>query len=218
METYIKEENFFKCLTWVCHTLCGLCISILVGDNFLFNEYDSSIIHRSCAKIPKCIIVEHSTTTLFFNKMYVCVHLVLVFVGIGINIAIFLKQRQLESQESCWRDCFVTFDKSDVNIIRKSKQPRILWRFRRNVVSPLASFSSFIASVLYNFPAAYIFLNITSNGPSVLGDLYLFSFHCVYFLWLNLIESIFSPTLRSSLLNVLPINPWFRHEYHAVVV
>ena len=53
--------------------------------------------------------MEHSTTTLAFNNLYAAMHLVLFFVGIGINFAIFLKQRQLESQQS-GGDCFVTFD------------------------------------------------------------------------------------------------------------
>ena len=90
-----------------------------------------------------------------------------------------------------------------------------LWRFRRNVVSPLGSFLSFIASFVYNLPGFYIFLTATPVGPSVIGELHSFSFHCFYFFCLNFIESLCSPTLRGTLVNLLP---WFRHEYQAVVV
>ena len=161
METYIQEENVFKYLTWVCHTLCGLCISMLVGDNYLFNEYNSSIIHRSCTKFPKLILVDLSVTIAFKN-LYLTVHIILLLVGHGINIAIFFKQRHLESHQSA-TDCFATSYTSDVKIIKESKQPShcSLWRFRRNVISPLASFSSFLVSVVYNLPVYYIFLSIT---------------------------------------------------------
>ena len=208
----MQEENLFKYLTWVCHTLCGLCISMLVGDNFFINEYDSSIIDRSCAKIPKIILVEQSDHG---YNLYMTMHVAAAFRGLCINIAIFLKQRQLESQQSV-ADFVVTYNTSDVQIIRQRKQPnRILWRFRRNVISPLGSFSSFLASVVYYLLRYYTFISITSSGPSVLGELLLFSVHGVYFFGLNFIESIFSPTLRNSLINVIP---WLRHEYHTVVV
>ena len=212
METYVNEENFFNCLTGVCHTLCGLCISVLVGDNFFINEYDSSIIDRSCAKIPKIILVEQSHHV---YNLYTTMHVAAAFVGLCINIAIFLKQRQLESKQSV-ADFVATYNTSDVQIIRQTKQPnRILWRFRRNVISPLGSFSSFLACVVYNLLGAYIFFSRTPSGPSILAELLLFSVHGVYFFCVNFIESIFSPTLCNSLINVIP---WLRHEYHTVVV
>ena len=214
METYIQEETFFKYLTWVCHTLCGLCISMLVGDNFLFNEYDSSIIQRSCAKLPKWILMDPSTN-LAFKNIHMIVNVVLIFICLAIKIVIFLKQRQLKSQQSA-ADFFVTYNTNDVKIVKQRKQPNcILWRLRRNVISPIGSFSSFLASVVYNISVCYIFLHITPSGPSVIGELLLFSVHAVYFFCLNLIESIFSPTLRNSIINVLP---WSRHEYNSVVV
>ena len=83
----MQEENLFKYLTWVCHTLCGLCISMLVGDNFFINEYDSSIIDRSCAKIPKIILVEQSHHV---YNLYTTMLVAAAFVGLCINIAIFL--------------------------------------------------------------------------------------------------------------------------------
>ena len=123
-----------------------------------------------------------------FENVYLTVHTLLFCVGLGINIAIFFKQRQSNCS---------------------------LWRFRRNVISPLGSFSSFLVSYIYNLPVYYIFLSITLSGPSVLGELHLFSSHCVYFFWLNFVETICSPTLRASIINVLS---WSRHEYNVAIV
>ena len=215
METYIQEKNFFKWCKWVSHTLCGIVISMQVGDSFLLNEYDSSIIHRSCAKIPKWILVEQSLIA-YSNSYVMYVIVAVTFVGLGLQFAIFLKQRQLERQQSI-PDYSVTYNAGEVKIIQKSKQLSncILWRFRRSVISPLGSFLSFLASAVYNLLRVYILLSITPSGPSVLSELYLFSVHGVYFLCLNLIESICSPTLRNSLINVML---WSRDEYRVAVI
>ena len=162
--------------------------------------------------MPKIILVEQSDHVYY---LYVAMHIATTFVGLSINIAIFLKQRQLESQQS-EADFVVTYNTSNVQITRQRKQPnRILWRFRRNVISPLGGFSSFLASAVYNMLVLYTFLSRTPSGPSILAKLILFSVHGVYFFCLNFIESIFSPTLRNSLINFIP---GLTHQYHTVVV
>ena len=215
MESHFDEEIFFNCLIGLCHILCGLCISMLLGDNFLLNEYEPSIIHQSCAKLPKWQLVKPTGAALAFNYLYVSTHVLLVLIGLGINIAIYFKQRHLESRTVS--DCFAFVSRGEVKTMTKRKHSSncTLWRFRRNVVSPLGSFLSFIASFVYNLPGFYIFLTATAVGPSVIGELHSFSFHCFYFFCLNFIESLCSPTLRGTLVNLLP---WFRHEYQAVVV
>ena len=162
--------------------------------------------------MPKWILVEQPV----ISNLYVIVMITVVFVGLGLHFAIFLKQRQLERQQSV-PGYSVIYNKSDVNITSKTKQPsnRILWRFRRNVVSPLGSFLSFLASAVNNLLTTYIVFSITQSGPSVLGELHLFSVHGVYFFCLNLIESICSPTLRNSLINVML---WSRDEYRVAVI
>ena len=214
METYIKEESFFECLTWLCHTLCGLILSIIVGDNFLFNEYDSSIIHMSCAKMPKWILVEESI--LVYYNLYMVGHTVVTFVGFGIQIAIFRKQKQLERQQSVVL-CSVSYNTIDVKIIRKINQSsnRKLWRFRRNVISPLGSFLSFQAGVVYNLLVSLLYFKISPSDPPIIAELLIFSVHDVYFFCLNLIESLCSPPLRNSLIDVIP---WLRHKYQDVIV
>ena len=159
-------------------------------------------------------ILEEAQSHLAFSNL--CGLGLFGLVGLGLHFAIFLKQRQLERRQSD-PDYSVTYNGGDVKITWKTKQPfnRILWRARRNVISPLGSFSSFLVSAIYNLIHAYILLYITQSGPSVLGELHLFLIHSVYFFCLSLIESICSPTLRNSLINIMP---WSRDEHRVVAV
>ena len=165
--------------------------------------------------MPKWILVEQPV----ISNLYVIVMITVVFVGLGLHFAIFLKQRQLERRQRD-PDYSVTFNEGDVKITRNTRQPsnRILWRSRRNVISPLGSFSSFLASAVYNLLMTYIVLSITRSGPSVFGELHFFSVHSVYFFSLNLIESICSPTLRNSLIDIMSCRPWSRDEYRVAVI
>ena len=165
--------------------------------------------------MPKFILVEQSYLA-YFNS-YMIGNVALIVVGLGLHFAIFFKQRELERQQSV-PDYSVTYNTSDVKIIRRRKQPSsncTLWRFRRNVISPVGSFSSFLASAVYILLMNYIVLSITPSGPSVLGELHVFSVHSVNFFCLNLIESTCSPTLRNSLINVIS---WSRDEYRVTVI
>ena len=196
-------------MTFICHILCGVCVAMLVGENVVTNDYDSIFMQRSCEKLT---LVKKSA--LVFSNLFVTVHLFLIFIGFCIHFAIFLKQRHLQSQQS---EYSVVFNASGINFIRQRKQNFhfILWRFRRNVISPLGSFLSFLGSVVYNLLTYYFFLSITKSGPSVLGELVLFSVHCVHFFCLNFIETICSPTLFNSLIELIP---WSRHRYRTVIV
>ena len=214
MEKYIQEENFFKYCTWICHALCGIAISKVLADSLLLNEYDSAIIQRSCGKMPKWILIEQSHSA-YYNS-FVTGNMILILVGLGMHFSIFLRQRHLERQQSS--DYFVSCDLSNVKIIRKSKQandPSSLCRFKRNVISPLGSFSSFLVTTVYNILLALNLFSTAQTGPTLLNEIHFFLVHVVYFFCLNLIESIFSPTLLMSLVNVLPSSS---HEYRAVTV
>ena len=163
--------------------------------------------------MPRWILEESQSDVAFYN---LCGLGLFGLVGLGLHFAIFLKQRQLERRQSV-ADYSVTYNAGDVKIIWKNKQPsnRILRRSRRSVISPLGSFSSFLASAVYNLLRTYIALSITPSGPTVLGELHVFSVHSVYFFSLNLIESICSPTLRNSLIDIMP---WSRDEYRVAVI
>ena len=185
-----------------------------VGDCLVLNEYDSAVIQRSCAKMPKWILVEQERS---MPWSFVIGNIVLIFGGLGMHCTIFVKQSHLERKQS-EVDYIITYNKSDVKIVRKSKQTSdsMLWRFRRNVISPLASFSSFLTTIVYMILFAYLlFPFITQSGPSALGEIVSFFVHVVFFFFISFVETIFSPTLRSNLNDLIP---WSRHEYLPVIV
>ena len=187
---------------------------MVFGDS-LFNEYGSSTIQGSCAKMPRWFLEGKSVIAYVHINLYGTVMVTLVFVPLVLHLAIFLKQRQIGRQLSV-PDYSITYNTGDVKITRdqesetKLSSSRILCRFRRNVISPLGSFSSFLASAIYYLLMTYILLSITKSGPSVLGEILLFFVHIFLVFCLNLIESICSPTLRNSLINVMP---WSKDEY-----
>ena len=169
---YIREERFFSSLTWLCHVLCGLIISILIGDDFLsFFESDNVMIQEKCVRMPLALKESVSYT------LYLALEIIICVVGLGIQVAIFIKQRQLEISED-------------------PSTSRILWKHRRNVVSSMGSLLSFLAFNIYGF------LTIIP-GPAIINEFIFFSCHCVYFFWLNFIETLCSPTLRSSIVDTV---------------
>ena len=164
--------------------------------------------------MPKWILVEQERS---MPWSFVIGNMVLIFGGLGMHFTIFIKQSHLERKQS-EVDYVITYNKSDVQIVRKSKQTSdsMLWRFRRNVISPLGSFLSFLTTLVYMILFAYLlFPFITTSGPSALGEIISFFVHVVFFFFISFVETIFSPTLRSNLSDLIP---WSRHEYLPVIV
>ena len=136
--------------------------------------------------------MENSIQT--FYNLYVTGHVVVILVGLGINLAIFIKQKQLK---------------------KKNPSDYKLWKFKRNVISPLGGVLSFLASLIYNLVGSHLYFYEASGESQISGELLLFSVHCVYFFGLNFIEFICSPTLR----NVFPwTNYAVKFKIHSVMV
>ena len=210
MLTYITEETFFNSLTWLCHALCGIFTSAFVGYDFIFDEYEWSIINSYCTKMPKIILLVVESDVFFYN-LGIIFHISVICLGVGIQIAIFMKQKQLEKQQSVaqWA---VSYSMSGVKMINRSNQisNRQLWKHKRNVVSPMGSFLSFLSCEFYML---LIVFNTVSKGPPIITQIILFSVHVMYFFCFNLIKTICSPTLHGSLINVIP---WRRHAVSVV--
>ena len=163
--------------------------------------------------MPKWILVEQERS---MPWSFVIGNIVLIFGGLGMHCTIFFKQRHLERKQS-EVDNIITYNKTDVQIMRKSRQTSdsMLWRFRRNVISPLGSCSSFLTTIVYMILFAYLlFPFLTPGGPSALGEIVSFLVHVVFFFITSFVETIFSPTLRSNLSDLIPS----RHEYLQVIV
>ena len=160
--------------------------------------------------MPKMIllVVESDAVFCYFGIIF---HISVICLGVGIQIAIFMKQKKLEKQQSetQWA---VSYSMSGVKMIRRSNQisNRKLWKHKRNVISPLGSFLSFLACEFY---ILLILFNTVSKGPPIISQIILFSVHVMYFFCSNLIKTICSPTLHGSLINVIP---WRRHVVSVV--
>ena len=205
MLTYIEEQKFFNCLTWLHHVLSGVFVSVLVGENLpkLGEHHTSMFFYSSCSKIP---VLWEEFSGLFFYNLFVISHLAIVSIGFGIQIAVFVKQKQLEKQQA---DGIIieTYNMDDVTISDRTphhQSSHKLRRHNRTVLTPKASFSSFLLSVTIIILNAYFFFNIGPSGPPILVEFLIFSTVSVYFFLYNFIATICSPILRNSLIDIIP--------------
>ena len=210
----IKEESLINYLTWLCHTLSGLMIAMIVGENFFSVEQDSIVIISSCCKMPSLIFLENPVGLL---HLYIIVHLILNFIGLVIQAAMFFKQKQLE-EESAGQ--WIHHENGEIRLERKNLSTcnRKLLKHERNVISPLGSFLSFLISEVYCILATCMVFDIGTSGLPIICQFHLFSVHTLYFLVHNFIETMCSPTLRNTLLDVNNVLPWRRYVDHVVVV
>ena len=199
---FIKEETLFNSLTWMCLSLSGLGLSATAGGNYFSPEQDNldkTVIIRSCCKMPKYVLLEDAAWAI---HLAIIVLLTLHFVGFVIHAAIFLKQAQLEEEQSAgqwvthYENGEIRFERNDLSTINRK-----LWKHERNVISALGSFLSFLVSAVYRIICNFLFLN---KGLPIMSQLLFFSVHSLYFFGLNLIETVCSPTLRGSILNIIP--------------
>ena len=135
------------------------------------------------------------------------------------QIALYIRQRQLEKQRADGI-MVITYNRDGVTISRRSPdQPSChkLWKHNRTVVSPKASLLSFLLSMHIVLLNGFIFSNLGPSGPTIYGQLFNFLSFCILFFLYSFIEAIFSPTLRSSLLDVFTCYRR-RRAYHVVNV
>ena len=209
MEKYIREESAFHCLLWLCHTLNGIFVSMLVGENFFYMDYVTDAICRDCTMGP--IFTEAVSYQISNATFYPICFLVLI-----VQISVFAKKRQLESMQNEKMATSMSDECIKLESRGNHKPYRILWRHQRNVVSPLGGFLSTVANVTYSLCLAYIYFN---NGCSQMGSVlckYLFfSIPSLHFFLLNLINTLFSPTLLNSFIDVATQSA---REYHVINV
>ena len=199
---FIKEEILFNYLTWICHALSGVIISVFLGEHF-YGEQDINVIISTCAKFPNDEFSLH---------MAVIALLIFYFVGLVIQAAIFLKQKHLEEELQCglW---VVHYDNGKLKYVKNNLDAvnHKLSKHKRNVISPLGSLLSHVMGAVYATLFTCTIFNIDPSGPPIIGQFLVFSVHGVYFFLLNFLETVCSPTLRGSMI------PRLRHEYHVNV-
>ena len=179
-------------------------MSLVLGENFLnYNEPLSNFIWYSvCSKTP----INWLLPCLSYDVLAIS-GLLAISITFVSQIAYFLKINQLEKKRTNEHE-MVTYNRDgdgNAHISERSSGQSNhlkLWRHSRTVVTPLASFLTFLLVLLDFLLHVYLFLDQKPSGPSVLGQLLLFlSFFELFFLY-SLVETIFSPSLRGTFIDV----------------
>ena len=205
LTSFIKEELFFICLTRLHPVLSGIVVSMLLGEDFLSSNesHTSHIFYSSCSKTP-FVWKGVSETRLVMGLSQIT----LITVSLVTHLLLFIRQRQLQKLKNA--GVMIEMQNSDgIKVSRRSSDLQTktkLWRHNRTVVTPEASLFSFLASLVVFSVRIYNHIH-NQSGPSTFGRFLAFSHFLQLFFLCNMIETIFSPTLRSTL-------PWSRQTYY----
>ena len=216
MLTFIEEETFFSCLTMLHHAFCGIIVSVLLGDFFLYlnKSHASTLWESSCSKMP---VLWKESQDSFANNVFTSLMFALVILIVIFQILLFKRQRQVERQAD-EGIITITYNREGVSISTRSpnlQASQQLRKHNRTVVTPKASFLSFLLTLLSTLGGGIIFFTMNSEGPSIYGQFILFTQICVFFFLNTLVETIFSPRLCNSLLDFLP---GYQRIYHVLDV
>ena len=209
----IKEESFFKFISWFHHVTSGIFISMLLGEDF-FNsdELNTSLIHySSCCKIP---LFPGNFRGAIVYIVFMWSNIACIFVTFISQILCFLCQRKLEKERE-EGIMVVIYNEDGVTISRRGpnlETSRKLQNYLRSVVSPKASFISFISGLSFYFLGFFLFL--TTESSFVL-DILLFILFSQFFFFHTFIETIYSPALLNSFIDFFPCS---RRTYQVVNV
>ena len=131
-------------------------------------------------------------------------------IGLGMQIAILLKLKKVESQptNAPWVISYDTRDGVMIARIPSLTSHCETWRHSRNLVSPIGSCVSFIVCQIWVLAVSYYYMfNLSPSGPPIVLDFLLFMIPSRDFFLLNLIETMCSPTLRNSLFELIKFGP-----------
>ena len=204
MQTCVKEDSLFTFLNRISPTVAVTVVSVMVGRN-VWPGGGGGISQLSpqyswCAKSAIRWEDFARLSSLTFFEVWIAA---MSFVGLAMHIAIFRKLRQIESQPMPICQWVVSFNNQgdgDVDATRRdgavpSQHVGGVWRHRRNVISPMGSFATFVVS---NATLIAISYYLGQTGPSVLMDILIFLRPCQDFFVFNFIETLCSPTLGNT--------------------
>ena len=216
---YIEEERFFDILLWAHCAISGLIVAVCAGENvFKLNESHTPFVYySSCSKTP--IVWKPSWKLEMISWSYIVnitVHLLICPLAFYIQYMLFKKHKQLEKQRA--EGIMVTNYNQD-NVIIQKRSPdketgRKLTNFYRTVVTPTASFLSFLILFLQYVLHGYIFFSMGTSGPQVWEQFIINLTLFVHFCLQSLTETIFSPNVWRTLMNAIP---WNRRRAYCVV-
>ena len=185
------------------------------GENFHKSKesHTSFIFYSSCSKTPiiwKWEMVSCSYIVSMIVNLFICPF------AFYIQYKLFKKQSQLQKQRADGI-MVVTYNQDNVTIQRRfpdEKTGRKLSNFYRTAVTPKASFLSYLLLILFHFLNCYFLFSMGTSGPLVWEQLTINLTLFVHFFLQTLTETIFSPTVQRTLINVVPCHP--KRVYHVV--
>ena len=204
---------------WAHCAISGLIVSMSASENFYkFNEsHTQFVLYSSCFKIPIIWKLEMISWSYIVFTIF---HSLICPFALYIHYMLFKKQNQLEKQKA-EGIMIVIYNQENVTIQKRSPDAetvRKLTNFYRTVVTPKASFLSFLLLFVYKSLNGYLFFNIAmgTSGPQVWEQFIINSTLFVHFFLQSLTETIFSPTVLRTLMNVIPCQR--RRVYRVVTV
>ena len=175
------------------------------GENFYkFNEsHTPFVFYSSCSKTPIIWKLEMVSWSYIVNMI---VHLLICPFAFYIQYMLFKKQNQLVKQRA-EGIMVVTYNQDNVTIQMRSPDKetgRKLSNFYRTAVTPKASLLSFLLLYLYYSLHGYFFFSMGTSGPQVWEQFVINLTLFVHFFLQSLTETILSPTVWRTLMNVIP--------------
>ena len=191
---------------------------MMIGEICLNYDKSQTIFFwfSSCSGIP--FLWEEAA--LIYNMQSVTIVTMLI-ITFGCNLIIYVRKRQLEKVRA-GVIMIVNYSLDGIMISRRREDEpssHALKNFNRTVVTPKASFFGFLVNAVHYLIFLLLYLNVTSPGPPVLGQFFLFLQFSVMFSLNISIETILSPSLKNSVIEFFPcFRHVFRHTYHDVNV
>ena len=100
MVKFISEEGVFMCLTWFHPTLCGIIVSMLLGENFLLDSNKTSTTYFFYSLCSKVIFHKEEFMQTTAVYMFTLSSTSIVFATVVTHIALLIRHRQLKKQRA----------------------------------------------------------------------------------------------------------------------
>ena len=185
--------------------ISGLIVAVNAGENFYrFEEsHTQFVFYSSCSKTPIVWKLEMVSWSYIVSMI---VHSLICLLTFYTQYMLYKKHKQLVKQRA-EGIMVMNYNQDNVTIQKRSPDKetgRKLTNFYRTVVTPSSSFLSFLLLTLRYSLHGYIFFSMGTSGPQVWGQYTINLTLFVHFFLHSLTESIFSPSVRRSLINFIP--------------
>ena len=196
----VNEDTFFASILWihpaVVVAVVGFSVSVVLGENFL-DDY----------RVLECDWTKYEGL-ISFLKLFALLYGVLAFISLVTHILLFFRVRGLEKKKA-EGIMVVNYSCDGITITRRGpdlQTSKKLWKHGRTVITPKASCISFIFNVLVRSLLLFLLFNIdiTLHLMQVMAL-------CHNFFLCNLVEVIFSPSLKQNF-------PSYQNRFHVLNV